>query len=103
MEFDNVELLENIELEDSINDGSIADIEEEEDDGNVNKTKKFTKKRIHHRTEEEHESSSGSDSDDNVDVRNKFAILNTNPVSYTSYLFSSKGDLKLANYIKAFF
>jgi len=79
MEFDNIELVDNIELEDSINDGSIADIEEEEEDGNVNKIKKFTKKRIHHRTEEKHESSSGSDSDDNVDVRNKFAILNTNP------------------------
>lgn len=75
---------DHVDLNDSVTEGSAADIEDEEVTTSKKKVKKLKKKKIHFRSDYANDGtyeSSSSDEEQREKTKNQYSILDLNPVS----------------------
>lgn len=80
---------DHVDLNDSVTEGSAADIEDEEVTTNKKKVKKLKKKKIHFRSDYANDGtyeSSSSDEEQREKTKNQYSILDLNPVSTKFYV-----------------
>lgn len=87
---------DHVDLNDSVTEGSAADIEDEEVTTSKKKVKKLKKKKIHFRSDYVNDGtyeSSSSDEEQREKTKNQYSILDLNPVSTNFYVLIKIPDL----------